>query len=277
MDRRPCGNHEFVVDADAFDLAADGAAGRIQRECLDAGLRIRSVCPAWDTAATCSIRERRGADVLGGLSSFSAWFFCNRSMFSRPSFTSSTMEPHASATRVASRSRESAPWSGGEENQPVAAIARFGAVVCDVVRAPRRRRCGDSSSREYQYSGGRTTSRRALSSGTSPCGVKIWTPSKNAALPTELLERLGDLAAHFGLVVETALAVLHLAAQVGAGVEPEPRRVLRLVAGAVEVVQPVGEPIQGVGVDRGCLARLKAAQQDARAVQAANPGFGRDR
>ena len=70
-----------------------------------------------------------------------------------------------------------------------------------------------------------------------------------SALPTHLLERLGDLAAHFGLVVEAALAILHLTPQVCAGVKPEARRVLRLVAGGIQVVQPIGQAIERVGVD----------------------------
>ena len=44
------------------------------------------------------------------------------------------------------------------------------------------------------------------------------------------LQRLGNLAADFCLVVEAALAILHFPPQVCAGIEPEARRLLRLVA-----------------------------------------------
>ena len=57
--------------------------------------------------------------------------------------------------------------------------------------------------------------------------------------------------------------LLHLAAKVGAGVEPEPGRVLRLIARAVQVVQPVGQAIERVGVGGGSLSRLYTAKQHA--------------
>ena len=44
---------------------------------------------------------------------------------------------------------------------------------------------------------------------------------------------LRNLCAHFGFVVETTLAVLHLTAQIRARIEPEPGRIIRLVARAV--------------------------------------------
>ena len=79
--------------------------------------------------------------------------------------------------------------------------------------------------------------------------MKTWTPSKKCRAADHLLQRVRNLAAHVGLVVEPPFAVLHLPAQVGAGVEPEPGRVLGLVAGAVQVVEPIRQPAQRVGVD----------------------------
>ena len=64
------------------------------------------------------------------------------------------------------------------------------------------------------------------------------------------LESLRHLAAHFGLVFEPLLAVLHLAAKIGAGIEPVARCVLRFVAGGVQVVKSVRQPIQRIGIKR---------------------------
>ena len=55
-------------------------------------------------------------------------------MFKRPSFTSSTMEPQASATRMQSRSRASDAVVGRKEDEPVAPVAGLGAVVADVLQ-----------------------------------------------------------------------------------------------------------------------------------------------
>ena len=50
-------------------------------------------------------------------------------------------------------------------------------------------------------------------------------------------------ASHAGWDCEAFLAFLHLAAQVGAGVEPVAGRVLRLVTGGTHVVELVGQAI----------------------------------
>ena len=71
---------------------------------------------------------------------------------------------------------------------------------------------------------------------------------------------------HFGPVVEPTFAVLHFAPEVGPGIEPEARRVLALVAGGVEIVEPIGEPPEGVAVDRRRLPSLEAAEYNSRAV-----------
>ena len=93
----------------------------------------------------------------------------------------------------------------------------------------------------------------------------------------EFAERVGDLGLHLLLVVEAPLAVFHLPAEVGPGVEPEPSGVLVLVPRGVEIVQPVGKPPQRVQKQRGRLAWLQAAQEDAPPVDpaVARPGGGR--
>ena len=64
----------------------------------------------------------------------------------------------------------------------------------------------------------------------------------------DTLQGVCDLPAHLGLVVETSLAVFHLTTKIRAGVEPEARCVLDLVAGSIEIVQSVREPIERVRV-----------------------------
>jgi hypothetical protein len=46
------------------------------------------------------------------------------------------------------------------------------------------------------------------------------------------------------------------------------RRFLRLVAGGIQVVELVRQPVQRVGIERGRLPRLKTAQQNSRPVEA---------
>ena len=49
-----------------------------------------------------------------------------------------------------------------------------------------------------------------------------------------------------------------------------------LVAGTVQVVEAIGQPVQRVGIDRRCLAWLEATKQHAGAVHAANAGLASD-
>src|SRR4051812_42454759 len=95
---------------------------------------------------------------------------------------------------------------------------------------------------------------------------------EDARIADDTLEYLCDLIADLGLVVEAVFAVRHLATQIGTGIKPEPRRILGFVAGAIEIVQHVGKPIESVGVNRGCLTRLMAAQQNASAIEPADTG-----
>ena len=58
----------------------------------------------------------------------------------------------------------------------------------------------------------------------------------------EFLRDLLDLLPHVTAFVEATLAVLHFAAKIRARIKPVPRTVRRLVTGAVQVVQAIGNP-----------------------------------
>ena len=85
----------------------------------------------------------------------------------------------------------------------------------------------------------------------------------------ELLDDLRHPSAHFILILKPLLPLLHLPAQIGAGVEPIAGCILRLVTGGVQVVELIRQPIQRIGVERGSLAGLETAQQHSRTVEAA--------
>src|SRR5690606_6069246 len=71
-----------------------------------------------------------------------------------------------------------------------------------------------------------------------------------SAAPRELPEHVRKFAAHFVLLVETSFAVFHLPAEVRSGIEPESCRVMRLIAGSIEIVQAVRETTERVDIDR---------------------------
>jgi hypothetical protein len=78
------------------------------------------------------------------------------------------MEPHASATRAASFKREIVAWSAARNRSLFQRCRGFGPLFC--IHSRTASVAGRASSREYQLSGCKTTSRKALSSGTSACG-----------------------------------------------------------------------------------------------------------
>ena len=72
-------------------------------------------------------------------------------------------------------------------------------------------------------------------------------------LPKQPLDAIPNRRDDFFLVLEPALALFHLAAQVGPGVEPV------AIVGAIEIVQAVYQTPQHVFVDAAGLAGLGAA------------------
>src|SRR5579862_5276599 len=93
----------------------------------------------------------------------------------------------------------------------------------------------------------------------------------------EPLKHIEQLDADITRIFEPLLAILHLTAQVGARVEPEPRCIQGLVARAIQVVQPISESVEGVRVGRGNLARLQAPEQHPPSVEATNTRLRADR
>ncbi len=85
----------------------------------------------------------------------------------------------------------------------------------------------------------------------------------------EALEGLADARLHLGVVVEAPLAILHLPAQGGLGVEPEAGGVLQLIARGIQVVAAISQPVQGIAIDRRALAGLDATQENPGAIHAA--------
>ena len=161
MDRRPRRDDQFVLDADPLHLAADRAAGRVQGERLDGRLRIGRRVLHRAEQPLVAFAGRAGQHVLGGsCSSFSAWFFCNRSMFSRPSFTSSTMSPRPAPPGLRPCRRDSSAVVRRQEDQPVAPMTRLGAVVCACTPAPHRRLAGPLHASTNSRAAARQVARR---------------------------------------------------------------------------------------------------------------------
>ena len=146
-------------------------------------------------------------------------------MFSRPSFMSSTIESQASTARAASRSRASPPLIRREKEETVAAIARLRSVVAHVLENGIERH--SSLLFGVPVLGRQNHEPKAAIIGHVGVRCEDVRAVEEWNIAGEFLQHFGDLAAHFVSVVEAALAILHLAAQVGARVEPEARGVLR--------------------------------------------------
>ena len=164
---------------------------------------------------------------------------------------------------------------GGEKHQAVAAVARLAPVVAQVVLRRLDREAG-LLARVPVLGRQQHQAQRAVV-GHVRMGREHMHAVEQRGAARELLQDLAHLHPHLALVIEPLLAVLHLAAQVGAGIEPEPRRVHGLVAGAVQVVESIGQPVQRVGVRGGGLARLQAAEQYPAAIDPTDAGLGRGR
>src|SRR5271165_549547 len=92
---------------------------------------------------------------------------------------------------------------------------------------------------------------------------------KECCSSCELLDDFRHPSAHLILILEPLLPLLHLSAQICAGVEPIASRIIRLITGGVQVVELIRQSIQRIGVERGNLVGLETAQQHSPAVDAA--------
>ena len=163
---------------------------------------------------------------------------------------------------------------GGEKDQAVRPVARLGPIATDatkcsfegqprlVPRVPALRRKSDQ-----------TKCRVVRDISIRRENVNAF---KERRVANDALQNIGDLAAHFGLVIEAALAILHFSAQVCACVEPEARGFLGFVARRVQIMQAVREAIERIRVHGRRLPGLQAAQQDPRAVDSACAHLRRD-
>src|SRR5450759_2737705 len=86
----------------------------------------------------------------------------------------------------------------------------------------------------------------------------------------EFIENLGHASTHFVFVFKPFLSLFHLSPQIGSGIEPIARRLLRFVAGGVQVVQLIRQPVQGIRIKRGSLPRLETSQQHSRTIKSSN-------
>jgi hypothetical protein len=141
---------------------------------------------------------------------------------------------------------------GSQEDQPVLLEARLLAAVLE------DRGCAVDGQALPALAEGRIRRQnhqsQRQSSGTSPLSVKTWMPP-NTPLANPLVHALAHGGEYILLILEAALALFHLAAQVGPRVEPES------VVGVIQVMQPVTEPAQRVLVDSRLLARLNHAEE----------------
>src|ERR1051325_565501 len=93
----------------------------------------------------------------------------------------------------------------------------------------------------------------------------------------ELSQNFGQLRAKVLRLVEARLPVLHLTPQVCTRIEPEAGGVVRLVTRCVQIMQAVGESVEGVGIRGDDLPWLETTEQYPRALLAAcASGLGRD-
>ena len=138
--------------------------------------------------------------------------------------TSSTMEFQASATRMQSRSRVSAPWSGARKIRRLPRYLGFVPLVPHTVEhafvGEARFLAGVELLRGQHNQTQCAIVWHIAVRGEDMCAVK------EGRARGELLNDLRHPPAHFILVLEPLLPFLHLAAEIGAGVEPVAGRIL---------------------------------------------------
>src|SRR5213594_3107597 len=101
--------------------------------------------------------------------------------------------------------------------------------------------------------------------------------TEQSRVVAEPSQHFGQLRANVVRLVEARFPVLHLTPQVCTRIEPEAGGVVRLVTSCVQIMQPVGESVEGVGIRGHGLPWLETTEQYPRALLAACvSGLGRD-
>ncbi len=275
MDWRPCRDDKLVFDADPLDFFSHGPSGRVHRKSLDFGLCFRRGFLKRAQQPLVTLAGRARQHFVGALQFLFGLLFL-KLVDIEPSFfhivyNGAPGERHAGGV-VQARQRA---VIGGKEEKAVPAMAGLGSVVPhpfqnSLERGARFLPRIPFLGRQDDHAQGRIVRNVAMRR-------KHVDAIEECRVPRPQLQNIGDFSAHFGFFIEAAFAVFHFAAQVGACVEPEPRCILRLVAGTVQVVQPVRQPVEGIRIHRRCLAGLQASKNDARTVDAPYADLGSDR
>ena len=159
---------------------------------------------------------------------------------------------------------------GREEDQPVATVARFRAV------AARKREnflkgetCFCATVKILGRQANQTQGGIIRDVGVRREDVDAF---KERGANSKFPKRVCQFGANIVGIVEPAFTVFHFPAEIGAGIEPESCRFLRLVASRVQVMEAVGEPVKRVGIGGGNLSGLETSKQDAGAFLTACAG-----
>ena len=246
MHRRPCENHQFVLLAGAFNLADQRPTAGVQCVPLDCRLGIGSSILCWAEQPLVAITYGLEQHGFGDL----------KLIFRLPTLDLVDVQPplpdilhdrppgQRCADVVAQKCKRAVIWC--QKEKPVGTVARFGAVVAQIG--------GDGFNGESRllarikkFGRQQHEAQPAVVRHVGVRGKHMHTVERGESAD-QLFQDFPYFGVHVAFVVKTFFAIFHFATQIGARVEPVSCRLLRPVAGTVQVVQTVGQPAENVGI-----------------------------